>query len=178
MKKVLILIAALAAILITVNAVMKDDGDSAEVNADYLRIHIRANSDSEEDQAVKYEVKEAVIEALTPELSGVSSKKEAMKIVSRNLSLINEVCEETLASHGFSYGAQARLCQEDFPARNYGELTLESGIYDALIVDLGSGDGDNWWCVVFPPLCFVAVGGEDKVTYKSLFAEWFHELFG
>ena len=111
-------------------------------------------------------------------LSGVSSKEKAMEIISENLALIDEVSDGVLRENGFYYGAQSRLCEEDFPTRTYGELTLESGIYDALIVDLGSGEGDNWWCVVFPPLCFVADGEGEKVTYKSLIVEWFKKLFG
>lgn len=177
MKKVFILITALAALLIVINVATYDEAESSDVNADYLRIHIRANSNSDIDQSVKYEVKEAVVKALTPALENVSSKKEAMKIISENLELIDEVSERVLVSHGFYYGAKSRLCQEDFPTRTYGELTLSGGVYDALIVDLGSGEGDNWWCVVFPPLCFVADGEGEKVTYKSLIAEWFEKLF-
>lgn len=178
MKKVFVIIAALAVLLIIINVATYDKDGGSDVNADYLRIHIRANSNSEIDQNVKYEVKAAVVEALTPKLAGVSSKEKAMDIISENLDLIDEVSERVLESHGFYYGAKSRLCQEDFPTRTYGELTLSSGVYDALIVDLGSGEGDNWWCVVFPPLCFVADGEGEKVTYKSLFVEWFEKLFG
>lgn len=178
MKKVFILIAALVALLVTVNVFFAAEEKESDVNADYLRIHIRANSNCDADQNVKYEVKAAVVEALTPLLSGVSSKKKAMEIISDNLDLIDEVSDGVLRENGFYYGAKARLCKEDFPTRTYGELTLESGVYDALIVDLGSGEGDNWWCVVFPPLCFVADGEGEKVTYRSLIVEWFKKLFG
>lgn len=178
MKKVVLLIAAVVAVLITVNVAACAGGSSSDVNADYLRIHIRANSNADIDQNVKYEVKDAVVKALTPKLADVSSKEEAMEVISENLVLIDEVSERVLESHGFYYGAKSRLCREDFPTRTYGELTLSGGIYDALIVDLGSGEGDNWWCVVFPPLCFVADGEGEKVTYKSLIVEWFEKLFG
>lgn len=178
MKKVIILITALAVLLIVINAVTAVKGGDNDVNADYLRIHIRANSNSDEDQSVKYEVKAAVVDALTPRLAGVSDKEEAMRIIRENLSLIDEVSRNTLVSHGFYYGAKSRLCEEEFPARTYGDLTLAGGVYDAVIVDLGSGEGDNWWCVVFPPLCFVADGEGEKVTYKSLFVEWIRKLFG
>lgn len=179
MKKVLILIVALVALLVVINVFASgEEENGADVNADYLRIHIRANSNGDADQQVKYKVKEAVVKALTPLLSGVSSKEKAMEIISDNIARIDEVSDETLRENGFYYGAKARLCEEDFPTRTYGELTLESGIYDALIVDLGSGSGDNWWCVVFPPLCFVADGEGEKVTYRSLIVEWFEKLFG
>ncbi len=177
MKKVFILIAALAALFIAIN-VFAGNEEEKEVNADYLRIHIRANSNSDADQSVKYEVKAAVVEALTPLVSGARSKEQAEEIISENLWLIDETSERMLRENGFYYGAKARLCDEQFPTRTYGDLTLESGVYDALIVDLGSGEGDNWWCVVFPPLCFVADGEGEDVTYKSLIVEWFEKLFG
>ena len=177
MKKVFILIAALAALFIAIN-VFAGNEEEKEVNADYLRIHIRANSNSDADQSVKYEVKAAVVEALTPPVSGARSKEQAEEIISENLWLIDETSERVLRENGFYYGAKARLCDEQFPTRTYGDLTLESGVYDALIVDLGSGEGDNWWCVVFPPLCFVADGEGEDVTYKSLIVEWFEKLFG
>ena len=181
MKKVFVLIIALAVLLIVINVAscQDDSSDNAgEVNAEYLRIHIRANSNSKIDQDVKYKVKTAVVDALTPKLCGVSTKSEAMEIIKKNLSLIDDVSESVLEKEGFYYGAKSRLCEEEFPSRTYGELTLESGLYDALIVDLGSGEGDNCWCVVFPPLCFVADGEGEKVTYKSLIVEWFEKLFG
>lgn len=177
MKKVFILIAALAALFIAIN-VFAGNEEEKEVNADYLRIHIRANSNSDADQSVKYEVKAAVVEALTPLVSGARSKEQAEEIISENLWLIDETSERVLRENGFYYGAKARLCDEQFPTRTYGDLTMESGVYDALIVDLGSGEGDNWWCVVFPPLCFVADGEGEDVTYKSLIVEWFEKLFG
>ncbi len=177
MKKVFILIAALAALFIAIN-VFAGNEEEKEVNADYLRIHIRANSNSDADQSVKYEVKAAVVEALTPLVSGARSKEQAEETISENLWLIDETSERVLRENGFYYGAKARLCDEQFPTRTYGDLTLESGVYDALIVDLGSGEGDNWWCVVFPPLCFVADGEGEDVTYKSLIVEWFEKLFG
>lgn len=179
MKKIIVLIAALVAVLVIVNAVaFAGEENNDAVNAEYLRIHIRANSNSEIDQNVKYKVKAAVVDALTPELYGVKNKEEAMEVIYENLSMIDEVSERVLESNGFYYGAKARLCEEEFPTRTYGELTLSSGVYDALIVDLGSGEGDNWWCVVFPPLCFVADGEGEEVTYRSIIAEWFRKLFG
>lgn len=178
MKKVFILITALAVLLIAINVATAAEDGNNDVNADYLRIHIRANSNSDADQSVKYEVKAAVVDALTPLLDGVSDKNEAMEIIRESLPLIDEVSERTLEQNGYYYGAKARLCEEDFPTRTYGELTLSGGVYDALIVDLGSGEGDNWWCVVFPPLCFVADGEGEKVTYKSLIVEWLKKIFG
>ncbi len=136
----------------------------------YLRIHIRANSNSNVDQTVKYQVKEAVVEYLTPLVKDVTSVNQAMEIVNNNLNGISAVATSVLEQHGFDYGAKAVLKDEYFPTRNYGDLVLEDGYYDALIVNLGDGAGENWWCVVYPPLCFIS-SGEGNVEYKSLFKE-------
>ena len=137
-------------------------------SVDYLRIHIRANSNSENDQAVKYMIKDAVVDFLTPKLAFVEDKGSALKTVQDNLKGISYVCERELFKNGFYYGATATLKKEKFPTRSYGELTLPSGEYDALIVSLGDGAGDNWWCVVYPPLCFT---NSENVVYKSKILE-------
>lgn len=142
-------------------------------NSEFLRVHIRANSNSDEDQSVKYIVKNAVVEYLTPILAQCESKEESMSAVRNHLSEISLVATRTLRANGKTYSARAKLCQEDFPTRNYGDVTLASGVYDALIVELGSGEGDNWWCVVYPPLCFVGneSNGTNSIVYKSKIAE-------
>lgn len=142
-------------------------------NAEFLRVHIRANSNSDEDQSVKYIVKNAVVEYLTPILAQCESKEESMSAVRSHLSEISLVATKTLRANGKIYTARAKLCQEEFPTRNYGDVTLASGVYDALIVELGSGEGDNWWCVVYPPLCFVGneSNGSNSIVYKSKIAE-------
>lgn len=151
-------------------------GGNSNNQTEYLRIHIRANSNMQVDQEVKYAVKAAVVEQLTPLVSGASDFKQAYQCVGKNLDIIVDAANKTLKSKGFDYTAKARLCQEEFPTRSYQNLTLEGGVYDALIVELGSGKGDNWWCVVFPPLCFVSNDGgaskTDNIKYKSLIAEW------
>ena len=148
----------------------------AEKNTQYLRIHIRANSNSREDQDVKYAVKDAVVEYLTPQLEEANTMSQALDIVQKNLPALNELCSSVLLSEGFSYGASARTCREQFPARTYGSLTLSDGVYDALIIELGSGSGDNWWCVVYPPLCFTGDSGAGYV-YKSKIMEIIDDFF-
>lgn len=145
---------------------------------DCLRIHIRANSNSQTDQKVKYLVKDAVVEYLTPLLASADTKDKAKAVVLSAREGIEAAAERVLAENGFRYGAEAELTTEVFPARTYGPLTLDSGEYEALIVNLGSGSGDNWWCVVYPPLCFV--GGENTgggVVYKSALLEIIKKFF-
>ena len=139
-------------------------------NTEYLRIHIRANSNGGEDQAVKYLVRDAVVEYLTPIVAEADTKERAMSLMNANLTGISKVADSVLKANGFYYGAKAELKDEEFPTRVYGEYTLEAGIYQSLIVYLGTGTGDNWWCVVYPPLCFAGQPG-DNVVYKSKIKE-------
>ena len=158
MKKLCILFALLpillAAVLIGVQR------PAAEQTA-YLRLHVRANSDAAEDQSVKYAVKEAVVAYLAPLAAECGSKEEALRLLRGELGSIEAAAEAALQENGFSYGARASLRQEEFPARVYEGVTLEAGVYDALIVELGAGEGANWWCVVYPPLCFSGAAAEN-----------------
>lgn len=142
-------------------------------NQQFLRIHIRADSNDTAHQQVKYLVKNAVVQYLAPFLADATTKQKAMQIVQSQLKNLQQVCDDVLAQNGFSYRSTVKLCQETFPDRTYDGITLPQGVYDALIIQLGSGKGNNWWCVVYPPLCFV--GGESNgtgnITFKSKLLE-------
>ncbi len=133
---------------------------------EYLRIHVRANSNEQIDQAVKYSVKDKIVNYLTPFIAECDTKSKAKTLLQDNLDGIESVANATLKQSGFNYTAKASVKNEEFPTRVYGELELESGFYDALIVELGSGKGDNWWCVVYPPLCFTG-DASTNVVYRS-----------
>ncbi len=171
MKK---LVLALAILVVAVSLF----GGSFEVKNECVRVHIRANSNADFDQKVKYEVKDEVVRYLTPYISELTSSNDAKKVVEAKLSSVEEIAKKTLMKNGYSYGAKARLTKEEFPARCYDGYTLEEGVYDALIIELGEGKGDNWWCVLFPPLCFTPAGNGDTITYKSKIAELCEEIFG
>ena len=174
MKKIVIAAVALVAVLAVIFAI-----PAGSSNADFLRIHIRADSNDQADQNVKFQVKSAVVDYLTPYLANAQTKQQAMSVVKEHLSGIEQVCDRVLAQNGFTYTSHAKLCQEQFPDRSYGDLTLTAGVYDALIIELGSGSGNNWWCVVYPPLCFVGgeSNGTNSIVYKSklleIISEWF-----
>ncbi len=136
---------------------------------DFLRIHIRANSNAQAEQTVKYSVRDAVVEYLTPLVAQANDKEEALYLIRNSLKGVEQVSNQTLYASGFTYRCSARLEEEYFPTRKYDSLTLPSGYYDALILDLGSGEGDNWWCVVYPPLCFCGEG--QNAYYKSIIVE-------
>ena len=144
--------------------------------AAYLRLHVRANSDSAADQAVKYEVKEAIVEYLTPVAASAESKEEAVAALEAALPGIERTANAVLAENGFAYLSRAEIRAEEFPTRVYDGVTLEAGVYDTLIVELGSGKGANWWCVVYPPLCFAGETGAN-VQYRSRIWEIIHDFF-
>jgi stage II sporulation protein R len=140
---------------------------------DFLRIHIRANSNSAADQDVKYKIKEQIVNVLTPVLVNITNKEDAVAAVGRSIPLIESAANEVLGNDGFGYGSKAEIRCENFPDRVYDGVTVPQGVYDALILNLGAGAGDNWWCVVYPPLCFTdsTIGGDKGVIYRSKIAE-------
>ena len=164
MKKVVAVLIAILAVIGTI-ALVKTMGNEAQAETDYLRIHVRANSNSQTDQSIKYIVKDEVVKFITPYAAQCTDKEKAMEIISGILPEIEDVCDRVLKENGFAYKSKASVRAEEFPTRVYGDLTLESGIYDALIIELGSGTGDNWWCVIYPPLCFTS--GSASVEYRS-----------
>lgn len=164
MKKFILVFVAILVVIGTV-IIAKNMGNTAEADTDYLRIHVRANSNSQTDQNIKYIVKDEVVKFITPYAAQCIDKAKAMEIISGILPEIEAVCDRVLAEHGFTYKSKASVRTEEFPTRVYGDLTLESGLYDALIIELGSGTGDNWWCVIYPPLCFTS--GSADVRYRS-----------
>ena len=149
-------------------------------SSSFLRIHIRANSNEEIDQQVKYIVKDEVVDYLTPLLANADSKSRAMDIVNQNLSEISQIASLVLDREGYNYDAKAKLTSEYFPLRCYDNVVLESGEYDSLILELGTGTGNNWWCVVYPPLCFVATNPDNSkdITYRSKILDIINNFFG
>lgn len=164
MKKICILFLSLFIIILTAVGNGLSSSTKTRAQSDYLRIHIRANSNSAEDQAVKYAVRDELIDVLTPLVAECSSKEEATAVMKANLPRLVDVGEKTLCRNGFFYGVRAEIRTEEFPTRVYEAYTLPAGKYEALVVELGSGEGDNWWCCIYPPFCFT--GGEN-VTYRS-----------
>jgi stage II sporulation protein R len=119
-----------------------------------LRFHVLANSDSEEDQAVKLKVRDAVGTIMQEKLENADSLATSKQIVTDNLEVIRQTAEETLQQEGYSYGVTASLSTVEFPEKTYGAFTFPAGEYEALEVVLGEGEGHNWWCVLYPNLCF------------------------
>lgn len=156
--------------LVITTSVLLDKQNQQKENHDFIRIHIRANSNSDFDQQIKHQVKEVIITYLTPLLANANTKDEALLAIISNAEGIQEQANITLKACNVAYTSEAMVRKEEFPTRKYGDFVLEKGVYDALIINLGKGQGDNWWCVAFPPLCFVPEKGQN-VRYKSKILE-------
>lgn len=122
-----------------------------------LRLHIIADSNSDADQKIKLSIRDAVITYLKPYLEDVTTKQEAIEIINAHLGEINDTANRILSAQGFSYTANAGIERVYFPIKLYGDLVLPAGEYDAIRIRLGSASGKNWWCLIFPQLCFVDV---------------------
>ena len=168
MKNVCIIF--LLSIIISLTALGFSDSKPRTITQDYLRIHIRADSNEAEAQSVKYAVRDEIVDYLTPVVAVCETKEEAFAEIRTRLQALSDLATRILQEKGFAYGASAQLTRESFPTRIYGEYTLPAGEYTSLIIRLGSGKGDNWWCVVYPPLCFSSPTGEN-VIYKSKILE-------
>lgn len=156
----LALLVAVAGLLLAVGP-----GQRAAAQDLPLRLHIIANSDNAADQALKLQVRDAVVEYLTPLLAQVQTREEAEALLAEQLPQLQALAAGMTAD--FGYGAQAEMGRFDFPARRYGQLQLPAGEYPALRLVLGEGAGRNWWCVLFPPLCFVDEAGEFAVCPEA-----------
>lgn len=126
-----------------------------------IRLRILANSDSASDQFIKAKVRDAVVEAMNGWVNEPMSIEEARALLVSREEQLQQVIASTLTSYGYQYGFETTIGQVEFPTKMYGQLVYPAGDYEALLITLGQGEGRNWWCVLFPPLCFTdAVAGE------------------
>ena len=133
---------------------MNDVHMQQEIATKVLRFHVLANSDSTEDQDLKLQVRDAVGSYMQEQLANVSSLAECEKVVAEDLTEIEKVAEATIQKNGYDYTVTASLEQTTFPVKTYGNYTFPSGEYEALRVVIGEGNGHNWWCVMYPNMCF------------------------
>jgi stage II sporulation protein R len=121
-----------------------------------LRLHVIANSDNPADQALKLEVKDCIVTTMGQEFAQVKNAEEARAIALNKQDEIQELAESIVASRGYDYPVAVYIGQFDFPTKSYGNVVFPQGRYEAVRVVLGEGEGKNWWCVLFPPLCMVS----------------------
>ncbi|MCI5751109.1 MAG: stage II sporulation protein R [Oscillospiraceae bacterium] len=140
-------------------------GHYDNITQNVLRLHIPANSDSDEDQAVKLAVRDELISRSEDIFADCTTREEVLAAAEDNLDEFELIADEVLSENGFDYTASAELAEMHFDKRVYGDLTVPEGDYTALRITLGSGEGHNWWCVMYPPLCLpcFADRSEDEV---------------
>ena len=125
----------------------------AEIYSDTLRLHILAASDSDEDQALKLRVRDGILAEYSAQLSEVTDLEDARVAIEARLSDIVATAERIVAEAGYDYTVTASLGEEWYDTRDYGEMSLPRGVYTSLIIRIGKGQGRNWWCVMYPPMC-------------------------
>lgn len=131
-----------------------------------IRFHVIANSDKAEDQALKLKVRDKVLEYISPKLKACKSIEESRSILMQNDKNIRDIAKAVIKNNGYSYNVVTMLSKENFPIKTYGNITLPQGEYEAYRIIIGSGEGRNWWCVMFPPLCFIDIT-KGEVSYKE-----------
>ena len=168
-------LAALIGLVITlgVSSVTGFMRDCAELRQEVLRIHILADSDQEADQAVKLQVRDAVLEAINQDFSGDGTLEGTIACLEGEMDRIEETANEVLAEAGMPYQAKAELTEMYFTTREYerdgSTFSMPAGRYQALRITLGSGEGHNWWCVAYPPMCIdAAVEGQAAVVEQEI----------
>lgn len=130
---------------------------SSDISDSVFRLHVIANSDSKEDQDLKYKVRDNLLNYMNNLCNNCSSKEEAINIVSEHQEEFEQVALETIKNEGYNYNVNIKIGNFEFPTKQYGDISLPAGFYDALRVEIGEANGQNWWCVMFPSLCFVDV---------------------
>ncbi len=122
-----------------------------------FRLHVLANSDSAEDQALKLKVRDSLLNYMNDICSNCTTKEEAISLANENKKNFQQIAEQTISENGYNYPVKINIDNFYFPTKNYGDITLPAGFYDALRVEIGEAKGKNWWCVMFPSLCFIDV---------------------
>ncbi len=134
---------------------------SERISDDVFRLHILANSDNEEDQQLKLKVRNAVLKKGQNVFTDCSSLEEIIASCESNIDLFEETATECIKENGYNYSVNAYVDKEYFNTREYEEITLPSGIYNALKIEIGEAKGHNWWCVMFPAICLSAVSDSE-----------------
>ncbi len=145
---------------------MSDNVSIEDISGKLIRFHVIANSDSEKDQNLKLKVRDKVLEYVQPLLKDSKNIEESREILNRENEKVLEIAREVIKENGYDYSVESTLDKENFPVKTYGNITLPQGEYEAYRIIIGTGEGQNWWCVMFPPICFVDIT-KGEVAYEE-----------
>ena len=155
--KMVIILTFLFFIYTTLCAISYASNISTDISDSVFRLHVIANSDNDVDQNLKYTVRDKLLEYMNELCSDCTSKEEAISIAYQNIENFKKIASDTINNEGFDYSVNVSIGNFEFPTKHYGDISLPAGYYDALKVEIGEAKGQNWWCVMFPPLCFTDV---------------------
>lgn len=130
---------------------------SIDIAKNVFRLHVIANSDSKEDQNLKYLVRDGLLDYMNSISKNCSSKNDVIKIAKQHENNFKDIALNIVKENGYNYDVNIQIGDFDFPTKTYGDISLPSGSYDALKIEIGNASGKNWWCVMFPPLCFIDI---------------------
>lgn len=140
---------------------------SENISDQVFRLHILANSDSAEDQQLKLKVRDEILKKGETVFAFSNSLEETIELCKNNIALFQQTAEQCLKDNGSDYDVKVYVDKEYFNTREYDEITLPSGIYNALKIEIGQGKGHNWWCVMFPAICLSSVTDDELNKYLS-----------
>ncbi len=152
-ERIAIIIGSLLWILVTMSFIYAKKEEAALAQS-LVRFHVLANSDDEEDQALKLRVRDAVLETLKADLLQIENVQEAKQYLQQHLGRIEETANQTIVENGYNYKAKVTMEETLFPSKGYANVKLPAGYYQSLRIEIGNAGGRNWWCVMFPPLCY------------------------
>jgi len=143
---------------------------SSNLSNAVFRLHVIANSDAEEDQALKMQVRDSLLDFMNDICANCTTKEEAISIAQAHQTDFEEIATQTILENGYNYSVKINIDNFYFPTKNYGDISLPAGLYDALRVEIGEAKGQNWWCVMFPSLCFIDIssGVVDEEAKENL----------
>ncbi|WP_297435314.1 stage II sporulation protein R [uncultured Clostridium sp.] len=169
MKKIIL---GIVSLVILIGGFIAINGNSVQVTSmegiseKIIRFHVLANSDSDKDQELKLKVRDEVIGYMTPILNESKSLNESRELLLSNQEKVIEIAKEVIKKEGYDYDVNVELAMTNFPVKTYGNVTLPQGEYEAFRVLIGEAKGENWWCVMFPPLCFIDMS-KGQISYEK-----------
>jgi stage II sporulation protein R len=168
MKKFLFMVMCILGIFALNTKMIYGKGENIQedIASKVIRFHVIANSDSKDDQALKLKVRDKVLEYMQPKLKKSKSIDESRKVIQQSNEEIIAIANRVIKENGYNYSVRTTLSNENFPIKTYGNITLPQGKYEAYRIIIGTGKGQNWWCVMFPPVCFVDIT-KGEVSYKQ-----------
>lgn len=154
--KALEIICLLSLFVCIIFSTLSFDSECEDIRQNILRLHVIANSDTKKDQSLKYQVRDELLKSGSFSISDAKNKTEAQKNITNELDSLRKTAQQKVYDSGFGYKVKVEVAESYFPTRQYDDITLPAGYYDALKVIIGEGKGQNWWCVMFPNLCLPA----------------------